>query len=67
VSLNQQAKELPLQEVGAPIPTVLGYLLLLIVHGDFLSAFEWQATEVVSRQNYHKGMRQELKASELEH
>lgn len=48
------------------MPTALGFLLLLIVHCDFLSAFEWQANEVVSQQNYHKSMKQELKAGELE-
>lgn len=52
--------------MDVPMPTALGFFLLLTVHGDFLSAFEWQANEVVSQQNYHKGMRQELKASELE-
>lgn len=52
--------------MGAPSTAALGFLLLLIVHCDFLSAFEWQANEVVSQQNYHKGMRQELRASELE-
>lgn len=48
------------------MPSALGCLLLLIVHCDFLSAFEWQANEVLSQENHHKGMRQELKASELE-
>lgn len=55
-----------MQEMGAPTPTALGFLLLLIVHCNSLSAFQWQANEAVSQQNYHKGMRQGCKASEIE-
>lgn len=45
--------------------TLPGFLLLLTVHRDVLSAFEWQANEVVSQQNYPKGMRKELKHRHL--
>lgn len=65
-SLNQYAKELSIQEVVASVLTPPGFLLLLIVDCDVLSAVEWQANEAVSQQNYHKGMRKELKPRQLE-
>lgn len=40
--------------------TLPGFLLLLIVRHDVLSAFEWQANEIVLQQNYPKSIRKEL-------
>lgn len=65
-SLNQSAKELSIQGVVAPMLSPPGFFLLLIVHRDVLSAFEWWVNEVFPQQNYHKGMRKELKPREIE-
>lgn len=55
--LGALIKELFIQGVVVSMLTLPEFLLLLIVHHDVLSAFEWQANEVVSQQNHLKGLR----------